>query len=84
VRPRSLAMFNHLFAVAVGVHQGVGADRHALEDALVVDRTRQVENGGEEPAPIDDYGAAGLGLFRLAANAEARSFVTITLPSSSS
>jgi hypothetical protein len=46
-------MGDHLVAVATGVHQGVGQDRHAVEGSVVVDRLGEIDDGGSEPAEID-------------------------------
>jgi hypothetical protein len=44
MRAFAAAVIDDLFAVAAGVHQGGGQDRQALEDALLMDGAREVEN----------------------------------------
>ena len=46
MRPIAAAMGDDLLAVATGVHQGVGEDRHAVEGAFVVDGPGQIDDGG--------------------------------------
>jgi hypothetical protein len=37
-------MGDHLLAIATGVHQGVGQNRHPVEGAFVVNRLGQIDD----------------------------------------
>lgn len=46
MRPFAVAMIDNLVAIAAGVHQGVGQDRQALKDTLVIDGAGAGEDRG--------------------------------------
>jgi hypothetical protein len=45
MRAVGATVVDDLVAVATGVHQGVGENRHAFEGALVIDGASQIEDG---------------------------------------